>query len=81
MCVCGGGGQYVIGDTKMDLQTQNQNSVRVQKHIFVSKRGILRELLKRRTNVRSRKELLLLCVRGSCNKIPLTRSRAQLNQN
>ena len=46
------------------MSPNSRRVVGVQKHIFVSERGIAKELLKQRANVGSCMELLLLRVRG-----------------
>ena len=48
----------------------------VQKHLFVSERAVLKELLKQRTNVRSCTELLYSVRGAAALKISLTGSRA-----
>ena len=48
----------------------------VQKHLFVSERAVLKELLKQRVNVRSCTELLYSVRGAAALKIPLAGSRA-----
>ena len=48
----------------------------VQKHLFVSERAVLKELLKQRVNVRSCTELLYIVRGAAALKIPLAGSHA-----
>ena len=58
------------------MSPTSRRAVAVQKHLFVSERAVLKELLKQRVNVRSCTEILYSVRGAAALKIPLAGSRA-----